>query len=216
MTSVLDAQFLVAASLLILFAGSLLAVGTVFRAALVIAPLALLVPWSARGVSGESSAHLALCAASTWAALVMARRFSGQWRTLAIMLAVITGIATVFAGRHAEAWFSPLWYRQMRGAPFNVVDATYNRWVYVPVLAALAPMVRAGRGEWWFWPTALWAGALALFSVVFGGAAYFQYNLALQMALIVPLGLVALARKSGGPESVTTPGKGMNCQPSLQ
>ena len=196
--SILDAQPMTAAALVALAAGCLVVLRNPLGALLAVAPLALLVPWAARGVSGEPMAHLSVSAASVWVTLILAKRLRGRARGAVLILAAAAAAAGIYLARLPEAWNSAKWFQQQYGYPYNVADTTYNGYFYIPPLVASSYLLWERRCEWWFWPTAVWAALLLAGAVFLGEARFFQYSLPMQMALVVPLATAAMSRPAPG------------------
>lgn len=93
-------------------------------------------------------------------------------------------------------WNLPAWEGE-RSAQYTNMMLRFGGSFHWPVAAAALALALPYRRLWWFAPTFAGAVLLAAGAHIYGGNVYFQYSLPLEMAFLIPLGIVGVLSMRG-------------------
>jgi len=257
LASIPFSQVLLGVELVALLSGCRLVLGKWVAAALVVLPVAALLPWRTSVYAWHSSAVLPAGAAVIWlwwlaaeregkiqkrltgvagwaiaaaaasgivqfapqalivlaaAAAYRAARASGARRLVPVAalfvaplcskaLILVAAAAATGYGHGAsywlgsnflEGWASRSWFEATGSYAFLNTQAEFNTLFWLPMALPVAAIGFAWRRRWWFAPTFLWAAVLLGGTLALERNLYLQFSLPMQMALLVPAGLIAV------------------------
>ena len=94
----------------------------------------------------------------------------------------------------SQGWDMRPWLEGSGGAPYRMVQFSFNLLFYVPMLFPFAVAAYECRRQWWFTPTFLWGATLVAGNLVFAWNFSLQQSLTMQMGVLVPFAVACVDR----------------------